>query len=44
VKPAKAATRGAVDLRRPLRTPAFRQLLIADVVSDVGDRKEGCDG
>src|SRR5919201_99393 len=29
-------THGAVDLWRPLRTPIFRQLLIADVVSDVG--------
>jgi len=27
---------GAADLWRPLRTPIFRQLLIADVVSDVG--------
>src|SRR5258708_13320847 len=27
---------GAADLWRPLRTPIFRQLLIADVVSDIG--------
>jgi MFS family permease len=29
-------THGGVDLWRPLRTPIFRQLLMADVVSDVG--------
>ena len=27
---------GVADLWRPLRTPIFRQLFIADVVSDVG--------
>jgi MFS family permease len=27
---------GAADLWRPLRTPIFRRLLIADVISDVG--------
>ena len=27
---------GAADLWRPLRTPIFRRLLIADVVSDIG--------
>jgi hypothetical protein len=26
---------GAADLWRPLRTPIFRRLLIADVVSDI---------
>jgi MFS family permease len=31
----------AVDLWRPLRTPIFRQLLIADVVSDVGTFMQG---
>ena len=29
------------DLWRPLRTPIFRQLLIADVVSDVGTFMKG---
>src|SRR6202171_2088900 len=29
------------DLWRPLRTPIFRQLLIADVVSDVGTFMQG---
>src|SRR5580693_3313778 len=33
--------REAVDLWRPLRTPIFRQLLIADVVSDVGTFMQG---
>jgi MFS family permease len=28
--------KGAADLWRPLRAPTFRQLLIADIVSDVG--------
>ncbi len=32
---------GAADLWRPLRTPIFRQLLIADVVSDVGTFMQG---
>src|SRR5713101_10124402 len=31
----------AADLWRPLRTPIFRQLLIADVVSDVGTFMQG---
>src|SRR5919197_2830467 len=31
----------AVDLWRPLRTPLFRQLLIADVLSDVGTFMQG---
>jgi MFS family permease len=31
----------AADLWRPLRTPLFRQLLIADVVSDVGTFMQG---
>src|SRR5471032_1714375 len=31
----------AADLWRPLRTPIFRQLLIADVVSDVGAFMQG---
>src|SRR4249920_790399 len=31
----------AVDLWRPLRTPIFRQLLIADVVSDIGTFMQG---
>src|SRR5579872_6993228 len=29
-------TQEAADLWRPLRTPIFRRLLVADVVSDVG--------
>jgi MFS family permease len=41
VKREMAAARGAVDLWRPLRTPIFRQLLIADVVSDVGTFMQG---
>jgi MFS family permease/quinol monooxygenase YgiN len=32
---------GTADLWRPLRTPIFRQLLIADVVSDVGTFMQG---
>src|SRR5712671_4988282 len=32
---------GAADLWRPLRTPIFRQLLIADVLSDVGTFMQG---
>jgi len=32
---------GAADLWRPLRRPIFRQLLIADVVSDVGTFMQG---
>src|SRR5450631_1775500 len=31
----------AADLWRPLRTPIFRQLLIADVASDVGTFMQG---
>lgn len=31
-----ASTRPSLSLWRPLRTPMFRQLLIADVVSDIG--------
>jgi len=31
-----AAAPEAVSLWRPLRTPVFRRLLVADVVSDVG--------
>ena len=31
----------AADLWRPLRTPIFRRLLIADVVSDVGTFLQG---
>src|SRR5919106_109607 len=34
-------THGGVDLWRPLRTPIFRQLLIADVLSDVGTFMQG---
>jgi MFS family permease len=36
VSPGTAARPEAASLWRPLRTPIFRQLLIADVVSDVG--------
>jgi MFS family permease len=36
VSPATAARAEAISLWRPLRTPIFRQLLVADVVSDVG--------
>jgi MFS family permease len=36
VTPAPAARAEAISLWRPLRTPIFRQLLLADVVSDVG--------
>src|SRR6267142_1886469 len=32
---------GAADLWRPLRAPIFRQLLVADVVSDVGTFMQG---
>jgi MFS family permease len=35
------ATKRAGDLWRPLRTPIFRQLLIADIVSDVGTFVQG---
>jgi hypothetical protein len=41
VTSAKPATRGTTDLWRPLRTPIFRQLLIADVVSDIGTFMQG---
>jgi MFS family permease len=41
MKRSPAATPGKVDLWRPLRTPIFRQLLIADVVSDVGTFMQG---
>ena len=34
-------THGGVDLWRPLQTPIFRQLLIADVLSDVGTFMQG---
>ena len=37
----RAATGKAADLWRPLRTPIFRQLLIADIVSDVGTFMQG---
>ncbi|HEX9366927.1 MAG TPA: MFS transporter [Vicinamibacterales bacterium] len=37
----KAPKREAADLWRPLRTPIFRQLLIADIVSDVGTFMQG---
>src|SRR5260221_6388335 len=33
---ATSPTQNAHSLWRPLRTPIFRQLLVADVVSDVG--------
>src|SRR5215831_15814634 len=33
---ADASAQGTASLWRPLRTPMFRNLLIADVVSDVG--------
>ena len=33
--------KATADLWRPLRTPIFRQLLIADVVSDVGTFMQG---
>jgi MFS family permease len=33
--------KGAAGLWRPLRTPIFRQLLIADVVSDIGTFMQG---
>jgi MFS family permease len=36
VSTATAARAEAISLWRPLRTPIFRQLLVADVVSDVG--------
>src|ERR671930_462897 len=36
-----APAQRAVDLWRPLRTPLFRQLLIADVLSDVGTFMQG---
>jgi transmembrane secretion effector len=32
---------GAADLWRPLPTPIFRQLLITDVVSDIGTFVQG---
>ena len=38
---AKPAEREAQSLWRPLRTPIFRQLLVADVVSDVGTFMQG---
>src|ERR687891_2975031 len=34
-------THGGVALWRPLQTPIFRQLLIADVLSDVGTFMQG---
>jgi hypothetical protein len=33
--------KGAADLWRPLRTPIFRQLLLADIVSDIGTFMQG---
>ena len=36
-----SSTHEAAGLWRPLRTPIFRQLLIADVVSDVGTFMQG---
>lgn len=33
---ADASARSTLSLSRPLRTPIFRNLLVADVVSDVG--------
>jgi MFS family permease len=41
VSSANAVTRQSTDLWRPLRTPIFRQLLIADVVSDIGTFMQG---
>jgi MFS family permease len=38
---ATSPTHAAASLWRPLRTPIFRQLLIADVVSDVGTFMQG---
>jgi len=41
VNPAKPPTGKATSLWHPLRTPIFRQLLIADIVSDVGTFMQG---